>query len=936
LVPPNWKSRLAHWFRPAPAPLANRRPERIANAPAKPSAILKMLALLALACTLQSSPAGCQQRPPNMSIPVPNWNEPPAEAQTEAAQADARGPRTPGPGEIAFSFNLAESARSTSAGVYDPQGRLVRMLWSARPYGAGKHYDLWDGKDDYGNPALPASYTIKVLAANVHYDWDGVIGVTEDSLTGPNNWDGAGSFPSSLAFIKGKAYVAGGYNESRLEAFVFDEKTPYTVAPLNLALQSGGQFEYAASDGNRVYFASLMWWRNTTNAVVAFDPDGQPYSFPEGTVMPPGLTRPAYFSNVNIRPVLALKGVRGVDLGLNTTSAITGLAVQRNGNLLASSHGARGGGSHPIDSLDSISLWDKTTGASAGTITGIPSPQKMAFDLHGDLWVIEGGPVSEWHWETGSRLARIRGVGGKNEITEPIQGLQNPVDVAVNPVNGHLFVADGGSSQQVKEFDPDTGKQLAAIGTLGGYGQGENCNATLTPTKFWLDFNGRGTGVTQPWIAVDEAGDLWVGDYTANRMLQFHRGAYVRQIAMGRWLSQLSVPRNNPTRVFGGINGLLEYQVNYSVPLQPGDPTAPGGNNSWRAVRNWYPCFLEAERGRQDSKTVQLISTETLANGITYGSIMYHGGPFADKTALVQLPESGKITAVNNRFPGNGRAWFDASGSFYHMTRTGPPAAPLYSLKRFAITGFDAQSFPQWDNGTPIGSLAPDFAKGNPVPSCWTDGCDFTPSSGGIVPIYTARYPAAPSSPDTPIFHLGGLPVQGSSLAWQTQPERQIKYPDGRGTYTTLTHETNTSNGAHAIGHDIFAGYNGNWQQFSCQYFHYRDDGLLVGQFGWRGTGDYPFMGTAAGYPDARLGQPLAPGVCGNNMMFKVVQVGKDYYIYNADEGYRAGLHRWHIYRLDSIHELAGEGALGASVQLSPIESQGTATRPTPPSAYSQ
>jgi DNA-binding beta-propeller fold protein YncE len=877
-----------------------------------------LLALLAVACLMNGTPAGCQ-RAPLMTVPAPNWNDPPPDAVREAAAADALPVRPPAADEIAFTFNLAASAKSTSAGVYDAKGTLVRMLWSARPYAAGTHHDLWDGKDDYGNPAAPGSYTVKLLAGNVHYDWDGVIGVTEDSLSGPNNWDGAGSFPSSLAFVNGKAYVAGGYNESRLEAFVFDEKDPYTVAPLNLALQSGGQFEYASTDGKRLYFASLMAFTDTDNAVVAFDPDGQPYSFPQGTEMRPPLTRPAYFSNVQMRPPLALKHVRGVDVGSNQSMTISGLAVQRNGSLLATSQGGRGG-AHLCESLDSISLWDKNTGAQAGTIHGISNPHKMAFDLNGNLWVIEGGPISEWYWDSGARLARISDVGGKNDLTEPIQGLENPVDVAVNPVNGHLFVADGGSSQQVKEFDPQTGKLLSTVGTPGGYGQGSACNANITPTTFWLDLNMRETGVTRPWISIDDHGDLWVGDYSANRILEFHQGNFVREIEMGRWLGQMSIPRNDPTRLFGGINGMLEYQIDYSKPLVAGDQSTQDRNGAWRTVRNWFPCFLEAERGQQEDKNAQMISTETLANGRTYGSIVYHGGPFVRKNALVQLPTSGKLSFVNNRFPDMPtHAWFDPAGNIYRGGRSGTVSAPIFAVRKFAITGYDAQGFPTWDSGPLIASITPDLSKGNPVTSCWYDGCDFMPTTGGIIPIYAGRYPVPPSTPATPVFHLGGLPVGGSATEWQTQPEKPLRYPDGRGTYNSLTHETNTSNGAHAINRDIFTGYNGNWQQFSCQYFHYREDGLLVGQFGWRGSDDYPFIGTGGGYPDPRLGQPLAPGYCGNTMMFKVVQVGKDYYIYSGDEGYRAGLHRWHISNLDSIHEQAGAATLGGTVELKPL-----------------
>ena len=61
------------------------------------------------------------------------------------------------------------------------------------------------------------------------------------------------------------------------------------------------------------------------------------------------------------------------------------------------------------------------------------------------------------------------------------------------------------------------------------------------------------------------------------------------------------------------------------------------------------------------------------------------------------------------------------------------------------------------------------------------------------------------------------------------------------------------------------------------------------------------------------------PGFCGNDFMFKIVQVGKDYYLYNQDEGYRAGLHRWHIWNLDSIREMGASAELGAAVELHPL-----------------
>ena len=50
--------------------------------------------------------------------------------------------------------------------------------------------------------------------------------------------------------------------------------------------------------------------------------------------------------------------------------------------------------------------------------------------------------------------------------------------------------------------------------------------------------------------------------------------------------------------------------------------------------------------------------------------------------------------------------------------------------------------------------------------------------------------------------------------------------------------------------------------------------------------------------------------------MFKVLEVGRDYYIYVPDEGYRAGVQRWHISNLGSIREYEGTAPLGGTMEL--------------------
>ncbi len=49
-----------------------------------------------------------------------------------------------------FTFTLPIPAR-TSAGVYRPDGTLLRTLWNEEPFRAGSHTATWDDKDDAGN-----------------------------------------------------------------------------------------------------------------------------------------------------------------------------------------------------------------------------------------------------------------------------------------------------------------------------------------------------------------------------------------------------------------------------------------------------------------------------------------------------------------------------------------------------------------------------------------------------------------------------------------------------------------------------------------------------------------------------------------------------------------------------------------------------------------
>lgn len=89
----------------------------------------------------------------------------------------------PAAGPVSFNFNLA-AAQSTSAGVYLPDGTLVRTLWSAISTSAGPHAAEWDGTNDFGNLMPDGPYVIKLLASRCTYTWEGVIGNSSASFTG--------------------------------------------------------------------------------------------------------------------------------------------------------------------------------------------------------------------------------------------------------------------------------------------------------------------------------------------------------------------------------------------------------------------------------------------------------------------------------------------------------------------------------------------------------------------------------------------------------------------------------------------------------------------------------------------------------------------------------------------------------------------------------
>ena len=100
-----------------------------------------------------------------------------------------------------FAFTLPRDA-TTSAGVYDSQGRLLRTLWRANKLPAGVHLSDWDGTDDAGKSYAGREIVLKVIHHRVNPVWEGVIGNSSASL-GDSKVHRAFHPPSSLLPIAG-------------------------------------------------------------------------------------------------------------------------------------------------------------------------------------------------------------------------------------------------------------------------------------------------------------------------------------------------------------------------------------------------------------------------------------------------------------------------------------------------------------------------------------------------------------------------------------------------------------------------------------------------------------------------------------------------------------------------------------------------------------
>ncbi len=778
---------------------------------------------------------------------------------------------TSAPGTVGFAFTLPSLAR-TSAGVYDPSGNLVKTLWSNQTYNAGPATAVWDGTDDAGATMPSGKYHIRVLYNNVQYSW-GVIGDTSSSWTNSiQNWDPLADLPNDMAVVGNTAYVASGYAEGRPNAAYFALSTPNQPYAL-FNLGPGFMITFMATDGKLLYLVNMgTGWSPSVAYVTAFNPTtNQFYNFPDGTQCGSTCSVGGPSSVIDFVPPVIRSSTSPLGIG-------TGIAVQIAGNLLAVSHGSTVGGVVDLPSEDLIELFDKTSGASVGTIN-IPNPQGLAFEPDGNLWAMSG-----------NSLVMISSVGQSNIIGSPLLGVVDPLAITVDPSTGNLFVVDGGSSQQIKQFS-ESGQLLTTYGDAGGY---TDCNPTVSNSRLFLDATaGVGYGWSPlPFVTVLPDGSFWFSDQGNARILHISaQGDYIEQIAYLRYLYHVNVDHGNPSRVFAND---LEYNVDLTKALVPGDPDpALGGDGSWKLVKNWSVC-MPTHYGPFFNQV------QTMSNGRTYAELV-DMSISNSINELAELPATGPIRfsgqTLGNVAGAQCSGFMNNDGSLGCWNYSPVAGVELQIAYRQNLTGYDSNNWPVWGTSNALASVQVSNRNDPYGSDGWGQSLWPQASTDGILVTYNTE-PATPGED----HHVGGVQIGGTDWIWKASPGELIAAPDGQGTFPDNS-SGNDGIAALVEGSNIFEGYSGMYGGFSSQWMHWSEDGLLIGQFG-QACNPPPTDGS------------LWPGCAGNIATMSTASANGNIYLYNSDENYHPGIHQWTISGLSSIHEISGTAQLGGTVTL--------------------
>ena len=867
-------------------------------------------------------------------------------------------------GTTTFTFNL-DGSYATSAGVFKPDGTLIRTLWRKVAYGPGPTTRTWDDRDDGGNLAPAGNYEIRVLFHNTQYVFDGMIGNSSSPSSGTGVFHGMTGM-HNLAISGTSAFFANGLNEGRSTMHFFDITNPYQQMDVGHKDYLIG-FDQVAADENTVYFGCRNSgfdprWRDVVPGasgyytfVTAFSTTLDlptavfpgitfPYGVALNTNRPPGNINPEDHStywpsaiDVDQDAWPSPSASPSPSPGSNY-KAPTGIAVQRagqgNGNVLAVAHGG----------LNLVRLFDKSTGALLTSIS-VPNPQGLAMAPDGGLWVISGATVRNYF---GTPLNGQSGEGKDKEKETPVPGpiasfdLNHPVAIVVSPYN-QLIVADGGTHNDIRYFFLDGTPSPLTFGVRGGY---LTNGPDVAENKFEFHVN-RGSKIDHTPLALqnDGTGILWIGDGATNRLM--HYSNYLTPSITPDWRiygylganGTVTVDAHQPKRVIG--DGFLEFEANYDGYLFYG----------WNLKKNWaagLPSRYFSDEGGFPGLRNMITFTAgqpfglTTGNGRTYALLSDF---VAGRREIVELPASGPLRLTGqyvlqrDRYPGFGGTddtTLESDGSLrYHVI-----VGNTVTFREARLTGFDQNGNPSWEavdqalGHAPATNLDPIAGAGDIAPPRHPKTSSnvlvsFDPSSENyILPPQSGGHRV-----DHLGWHLGGLkvvqpPNETDHWLWRVSPTILTDL-DGLGSFLVEHAPDGTTRpyagtAVMASGRNIVYGYHEEFYHNSgnaSQWMHFYDDGLFVGQFGtpYDPTHEVSLSGAVPG-STALMYFPSMVEVDANNN--EAAPGTGEIYIWTNTLSSHCGVPRWHIVGANQIQEMTGTVSLGGTININ---------NPTPP-----
>lgn len=786
------------------------------------------------------------------------------------------------------------AAATTSAGIFDSTDKLVRVLWNTEvahpdrdnPAGA------WDGTLEDGTVAPTGEYIAKVIAHEITYTWEGAIGHTSPNHTTLTYWNYACPTTDMEIYTDGKMWHCAQYHE-RLPVMGYSTTTNIenmTYVPVNYGFRDayvgalfvttdGTMTYYAFSDGGTSYVQAINY---STEVLVSF-------------------------------PTFGVGGSnRRIGFDSSANNFISSVAVQRGGSFLFITRAAQ----------DKLLTLNKSTGEVVQTNSTFDEPSLVEVNptTPSQLWLLRK-VAGAWKFTK----CTVDGAGVVTATaTETSATLTTPFSSSISPDGATLLVADA-ADHKIRAFNTSDASLKTAFGASGLFGDGGyDTNPNVTNTK-WLFKNLCSFGGGNGWVAYAPDGSFWIGDSGNNRHLHFSSGnspTYIEQVMYQPAYYACGVCANDPTRVFIGYH---EFSINYSLPLAP-------GNGSWTYVRNWggSPEVTLASSGEH---YIRLKYVGTYADGRTYAVFRPAIGRRWCELTATGLRNTG-VTIDNNTY-------IDAQGHAYYTWWRGH--GTYSQIVKNPFTGLDGSGNPTWQYPTvgwaehDVMLQTVDLPTEFPVMGDWDSNTPWNhveATENNVIPFYDPNGFRGFSVDHWTygLNHLGGLDATTGEVKFHTYPTSNAINMGGEGAINLIVPEIPffiVGSGVSANSGGVFVYEPGQPHIFVCHigeggwgnnqiniWHHYHDSGLMMKRFGVVA----PYFAAKSlqnpAYfdlenPPTYEGSSIPTGsksfkgqseMAGNTKWGGHAFVGGKMYLYQSDEWYHNGIHRWCIDNLDSVY----------------------------------